>query len=118
MGDTGAAGLGLLVVLHAEASLPDGVEDRRLGAHRDLFLLDLGLGRAARPDAIPVRALGEPGTVAPAVARREAWLHRQLAPFDGSLARAARFALALAAARTGVIVAEPVLGADPDAAVE
>jgi len=110
LGDTGAPGLGLLAVLHAEAGLPDGVEDRRLAAHRDLFLLDLGLGATAAPGAIPLAKLGEPGFVAVAHPRLAGWLADELARFGGSLERAARFALRLAAVRTGVVTVAIVRG--------
>jgi len=91
LGDTGAAPLGLWVALHADRTAPDPAARARIGGHLALFLLDLRLG-ADSPD--------KPGHVRilPAL---EAWLDRELAPFAGSLPRAARWVLALAAARTG-----------------
>jgi hypothetical protein len=88
LGDSAAAPLGLWVALHARALAPD---DRRIGAHLALFLLDLGLGTDT-PD--------RPGRVRPGPAL-DVWLDVELAPFGGDLARAARWSLALAAVRTG-----------------
>lgn len=111
MGDSAATPLALVVCLHAAAALPDGVEDRRLSAHRDLCLLDLGLARAR--GAVRIGALGDPGAIDD---RRDAlavWLVRALAPFGGDLARAAWYALELAAVRTGVRAGpEPTPGGD------
>ncbi|HEU0030677.1 MAG TPA: hypothetical protein VFQ53_08590 [Kofleriaceae bacterium] len=103
MGDSGATPLALIVCLHGERSLPAHVEDRGLAAHRDLCLLDLGLGRAAADGPIKLADLGAPGTVGQSSAEVEYWLDRALVPFDGDLGRAARFALALAAVRTGLV---------------
>ena len=101
MGDTRGAPLALICCIHAATLLPAGVEDRRLDAHRDLCLLDLGLGSA--PGPVRIAALGEPGTVEAAPAQLESWLARALIPFDGDLARAAWFALRLAATRVGIL---------------
>src|SRR5438132_1305399 len=51
-GDTGAAPLGLVVCLHAQAVAPPGADLTQLHAHRNLCLLQLGLGRAARAGPI------------------------------------------------------------------
>lgn len=104
MGDTRAAPLALVVCLHAERALGPMVDDRRLGAHRDLCLLDLGLARA--PGPVRIAALGDPGTVDANPSTLEAWLARALVPFDGELARAAWYALRIAAHRTGVITGD------------
>jgi hypothetical protein len=101
MGDTHAAPLCLVICVHAERELGDGVEDRRLGAHRQLAMLDLGL--ASAPGPVKIAELGNPGTVDEQVGSLEAWLARALAPFHGDLKRAAWFALRLACVRTGVL---------------
>jgi hypothetical protein len=100
MGDTRGAPLALVVCLHAATELPDGVEDRRLCAHRDLCLLDLGLGHA--PGPVKISTLGDPGTVTEQPAQIAAWLAQALVPFDGDLKRAAWYALELAAVRLGI----------------
>ena len=105
LGDTRAAPLCVFVCLHASACLPPAVEHRRIEAHLQLALVDLGL--AASPDGgmLPLGRMGDPELVrieAPALA---AWLERELSPFGGSLAAAAAFALDLAAERTGVLAA-------------
>lgn len=102
MGDTRGAPLAMIVCLHAATELPAGVEDRRLDAHRHLCLLDLGLATA--PGPVALKDLGEPQTVSQHPGDLEAWTMRALAPFDGDLARAAWFALRLAACRTRIIV--------------
>jgi hypothetical protein len=93
LGDSGAAPLGLWVALHGRAVDPAA----RLDANLALFLLDLGLG-AASPE--------QPGRVRPLPAL-DAWLERQLTPFGGDLARAARWALDLAVERTGSLDSDP-----------
>lgn len=109
MGDTHAAPLALVVCLHAEHEVPPGYDDRRLAAHRDLCLLDLGLTQPTSPGPIKLVALGAPGTVDDRPGELAAWLYRALAPFDHDLARAARFALAIAAVRVGLVEGpEPV----------
>lgn len=100
-GDTRGAPLALVVCVHAARELPDGVEVRRLAAHRDLCLLDLGLATA--PGPVRIGALGTPGVVDDRPGHIEAWLARALIPFDGDLARAAKFALDLAAVRLGIV---------------
>ena len=101
MGDTHAAPLALICCLHAATLLPPGVEDRRLHAHRDLCLLDLGLATA--PGPIRIATLGDPDTVDAPPSQLEAWLSRALIPFGGDLSRAAWFALRLAATRVGIL---------------
>ena len=96
-GDTRAVPLALIVCLHAERGLPEGVEHRRLAAHRDLCLLDLRL--ASTSGAVKIADLGKPGTVDENLGLLEAWLARALMPFDGDLARAADYALELAGER-------------------
>ncbi|MEO8701635.1 MAG: hypothetical protein ABI867_16435 [Kofleriaceae bacterium] len=107
MGDTGAAPLALIVCLHADADLPVGVEDRRLSAHRDLCLLDLGLANA--PGPVAIAELGSPGVVTDRPADLAAWLARALIPFAGDLRRAAWYALELAAHRMGLVADEPAI---------
>jgi hypothetical protein len=93
-GDTRAPELSLIVCLHAQTLAGD---QRRVRAHLDLCMLDLGLGRAtAHPVAL--RALGEPGTVDRDAGALAAWATEHLAPFDGDAARAARHALAIVVA--------------------
>lgn len=101
MGDTRAAPLALVVCLHAEHELGELVEDRRLAAHRQLCLLDLGLASASAE--VPIAVLGNPGAVDERPGGVDAWLAQALIPFEGDLARAAWFALRLACVRTGVI---------------
>ncbi len=130
MGDTRAAPLALVVCLHASRELdrsarahpstsphpPTGIhlallggpllEDRRLAAHRDLCMLDLGLAHADAP--IRIASLGDPDTVTSDPSTLDAWLQRALAPFDGDLARAAWFALRVAARRTELLDVDPI----------
>jgi hypothetical protein len=94
-GDTRAAPLALVVCLHASTL---GRDQRGVRAHLDLCLLELGLGRAASVP-VPLVALGEPGTVAPASDALARWTAEHLAPFEGDASRAARHALAIAVAR-------------------
>jgi len=101
LGDTHAAPLALVCCLQAATELPAGVEDRRLDAHRQLCLLDLGLGHADGP--VPLKSLGDPDAVAQHPGDLEAWTAQALTPFGGDLAAAARFCLQLAAVRTGVV---------------
>lgn len=108
MGDTRAAPLALVVCLHAERELGALVEDRRLAAHRQLCLLDLGLATTPGKQ-VALAELGKPETVDERPGGLDAWLAQALAPFDGELARAAWFALRVAVVRTGVIEGpEPV----------
>jgi hypothetical protein len=86
LGDAGAPALCFLVCAHARTLPRQPAEDQRLSAHQALAAADLGLARAGIP----------------------AWLERELAPFDGVLARAAIFALLLAGARVGLLA-----GPDP-----
>ena len=102
LGDTHAAPLCAFVCLHAGSLLPPGVEHRRLEAHLQLALLDLGLATSADGGVLPVGRMGDPALVRIAAPALAAWLERQLAPFAGDLAAAAGFALDLAAERTGV----------------
>ena len=106
MGDTRAAPLALVVCLHAQRSIGPLLEDRRLAAHRDLCMLDLGLAHADGP--IRIASLGDPDTVTSDPNTLEAWLQRSLAPFDGDLARAAWFALRVAARRTEILDVDPM----------
>src|SRR6185503_13626715 len=102
LGDTRGAPLCVFVCLHAATLLPPHVEHRRLEAHLHLALLDLGLAASRDGGPLPLGQLGDPALVriqAPALA---AWLERELAPFAGSVAQAAEFALTLAAQRTGI----------------
>ena len=94
-GDTHAAPLALVVCLHARTLAGD---QRRVRAHMALCLLDLRLG-AAETSPIPLRAMGDEGTVAADSAALAAWTAEHLAEFDGDAARAARHALAIAVAR-------------------
>ena len=106
LGDTRAAPLCVFVCLHASSLLPPGVEHRRLEAHLQLALVDLGLAQSADGGPLALGRMGDPEVVriqAPALA---AWLERELAPFGGDLAAAAAFALDLAAERTGVRAGE------------
>lgn len=105
MGDTRAAPLALVICLHAERELGPLAEDRRLAGHRDLCLLDLGLAHVDGP--IRIASLGDPDTVTGDPRTLEAWLQRSLAPFDGDLARAAWFAVRVAARRTDVLDVDP-----------
>lgn len=106
-GDTGATGVVLIVALHGLRVASDQPE--RLRAHRDLCMLDLGLATAMTPGQVSIASLGDRRTVAPEEQRLHAWLAIELAPFNGDLARAARFALELARARTGLRPDDPVL---------
>ena len=100
MGDTRAAPLALIVVLHAERVL-GSFDDRRLASHRNLCLMDLGLAHADGP--VRIAALHDPDVVPTDVPGFEGWLARALIPFDGDLERAAWFALRTACVRTGVL---------------
>jgi hypothetical protein len=95
LGDTRAPALCLLVSLYAR-SLGDADDDlgRRLSSHAALAALDIGLA-SAPPDG--------GGEVIVDRAAHETFLATELAPFDGSAAQAAFFALALAAVRVGVL---------------
>lgn len=101
LGDTRAAPLCVFVCLHAGALLPPNVEHRRLEAHLQLALVDLGLAVSADGGLLPLGRMGDPALVQIAAPQLAAWLERQLAPFGGDLAAAAAFALDLAAERTG-----------------
>jgi hypothetical protein len=108
-GDTRAAPLALIVCLHAETELPAGVEHRTLPGHRALCLLDLGLATPTAPGPIRIVDLGAPSTLHDAPGPLAAWLARALVPFDGDLARAARYVHRIVALRTGLAD-----GPDPD----
>jgi len=109
MGDSRAAPLALVVCLHAETLLPPEGDQGRLASHKNLCLLDLGLAASTVPGPIKIVELGQPGAVEDRPGEVAAWLARALIPFDDDLARAARYALHLAAVRTGVIEGpEPV----------
>ncbi|MCA9692826.1 MAG: hypothetical protein KC636_24725 [Myxococcales bacterium] len=106
LGDAGAAPLCLFVCLYGQRLLPADALDRRLASHRDLCLLDLGLARAPG-ESVAIAALGDDDCMdrdGDALAR---WLAFELTPFAGSLADAARFAVRLAAIRTGLYVGAP-----------
>jgi hypothetical protein len=75
--------------------MPAEADLSRLRMHRNLCLLDLGL--AEGPALVPIAELGE--LVEDAPPALDKWLAEALAPFDGSLQRAAQYVLALAAAR-------------------
>jgi hypothetical protein len=98
-GDTRGAPLALVVCVHAEREL--GVEHERLAAHRQLCMLDLGL--ASAPGPVRLGDLGKEGTVEERAGHLDAWLARALMPFDGDVARAAHYALELAAVRLGLV---------------
>lgn len=102
LGDTRAAPLCVFVCLHASTVLPPGVLHRRLEAHLQLALVDLGLAVSADGGLLPLGRMGDPELVRIAAPALAAWLEHQLAPFGGDLAAAAAFALDLAAERTGV----------------
>jgi len=102
-GDTRGAPLALVVCLHAEASLPAGLEDATIAPHRDLCLLDLGLASPTRPGPVKVVDIGKPDTLERPAVELELWLARALAPFDNDLARAALYVRRLAAVRTGLV---------------
>jgi hypothetical protein len=102
LGDTRAAPLCAFVCLHASSLLPPGVEHRRLEAHLQLALVDLGLAASADGGPLPLGRMGDADLVRIASPALAAWLERELAPFGGDLAAAAAFALDLAAERTGV----------------
>lgn len=106
-GDTGATGVALIVALYGLRVTSDRPE--RLRAHRDLCMLDLGLATAMAPGPVAIASLGDGKTVALDEQRLHSWLAIELAPFDGDLERAARFALELARARTGLRPDDPVL---------
>ena len=110
LGDTRDTPLCLVVVLCARSRPGDSDDRQGLGAHLDLCLLDLDLGRG-KDGPVALSDLGEPGAMERDGAKLGAWLMQELAPFDGDLELAARFALRLAALRTGVIVGpdEPTL---------
>jgi len=98
LGDTHASELALLVCLYAEETAPGG-NAKRLHAHRELCLLDLGLARPARPGPVLLAEIGAPGLTETDATALDAWRAAQLAPFDGDLARAAQAILALVIAR-------------------
>ena len=101
-GDTRGAPLALIVCLHAEASLPEGVVDTQIAAHRDLCLMELGIA-APPPGPIPLVDFGKPGMMQHSPGQLAAWLARALIPFDGDLSRAATYVRKLAALRTGLV---------------
>jgi hypothetical protein len=102
LGDTRGAPLCVFVCLHASSLLPPGVEHRRLEAHLQLALVDLGLAASTDGGLLPLGRMGDPDLVRIQAPELAAWLERELAPFGGDLAAAAAFALDLAAERTGV----------------
>jgi hypothetical protein len=99
LGDTHAAPLALIVCLYAEAVAPPQADLQRLHAHRDMCLLELGLGRARRSTGLRIAELGTPELAVVYGEALELWLAEQLEPFDGDLAAAAQSVLALALAR-------------------
>jgi hypothetical protein len=99
LGDTRATPLALIVCLYAEAAAPPRADLRRLHAHRDLCLLELGLAHARRSGPVPIAELGKPELATVHGDALERWLAEQLVPFDGDLAAAAQSVLALALAR-------------------
>jgi hypothetical protein len=105
MGDSRAPELALAVCLYAERAHGPS---KRIAAHRDLCLLDLGLGATPMPGPVKLAALGEPGTVATPIGPLEAWIARALIPFGGDHERAAMWALRVAAHRLAIISVEPV----------
>lgn len=96
-GDTRAPVLALIVCLHAEATAAPGADLGRVRSHRNLCLLDLGIAHGPAQ----VRLVDLAGVVEHAPPALDTWLSEALAPFDGSLPRAAQYVLALAAARLG-----------------
>jgi hypothetical protein len=106
-GDSGATGVALIVALYGLRVTADRFE--RLRAHRDLCMLDLGLAATTAPGPVAIASLGNGKAVALDEQRLQSWLAVELAPFDGDLERAARFALELARARTGLRPDDPVL---------
>jgi hypothetical protein len=87
LGDTHATELALIVCLHAQALGSDV-----LAGHLHLCLLDLGI--ASAPGPVPLRDPASVTTVDDDALAR--WTEAHLVPFDGDLARAAAFVLALA----------------------
>lgn len=96
-GDTRAPVLALIVCLYAESTAAPGADLGRLRMHRNLCLLDLGIA----PGPAQVRIGDLANAVEDEPPALDAWLAEALAPFDGSLPRAAQYVLALAAARLG-----------------
>jgi hypothetical protein len=97
-GDTRAPALALIVCLHAEATAPAGLDLSRVRMHRNLCLLDLQI--AGGPAQVPIAELAN--VVEETPPGLDAWLADAIAGFDGDLARAAQFALALAVSRLGI----------------
>ena len=89
LGDTHATELALIVCLHARTL---GGDQDRLSSHLHLCLLDLGIASAPGPVLLrdPASGMTVDGD---ALAE---WSVTHLAPFDGDLARAVAFVLALA----------------------
>jgi hypothetical protein len=103
LGDTQGPGLCFIVCQHARSLKPTPAEDQLLCTHQGVAAWGLGFAKAA-----PVRMSELAGRAATALAsmdqpRVQAWLERQLASFDGQIARAAMFSLCLAGERAGVL---------------
>ena len=109
LGDSRAADLGLIVCLRAERLSGTEKEPGGVAAHRNLCLLQLGLATPRIPGLIALREISRADFVAISTSRLDAWVARQLIPFDGDLEAAADFVLQLARARTGLRDDEPAL---------
>jgi len=109
LGDSGAPDLGLILCLHAGRLRASETDRRRVRAHLNLCLMQVGLARPKDSELIPAMSLDRSDWFVVFEARLEAWIARHLAVFDGDLRRAADFVLDLALARTGLRKDEPDL---------
>jgi hypothetical protein len=90
--------------MHATHLAP---RDSRIAAHRNICLMQLGLGVSRQPGPILIIRLGDRDVIHVSEPSLEEWLARALEPFDGHLGDAADWVLRLALARTGLRPDEP-----------
>jgi hypothetical protein len=103
LGDMNACLLCLFVCLHGLRLDPSATSS--FWAHRDLCLWSMGLAVPRDPagGAVRIADIGKPEAFHRDDAALDAWMREQLQPFEGDDARAAQFAMRLAAVRLGLL---------------
>jgi hypothetical protein len=85
LGDSGLPGLALIACLRAEKLARSTDDLRAVAGHRDLCLVQLGLGRFNAGPLVPIADIGKPELINVFEDDLTIWLSRQLQPFGGNL---------------------------------
>jgi hypothetical protein len=102
LGDSGCPDLALIASLRAERLVGSIQDQRMLVCHRNICLLQLGLATHEKPGLIPATELGDPKRTIVFRESVQAWLSRQVRPFEGSLEAAAEQVLEIVVAAADI----------------